>query len=177
MADSNDAPRDWGKAGPKVKNQDHVFIGFFSGRWSYLLLKRGGPVRGYPSAEHALLIERATPETRADAAKPHLTADIRTYYKIGRCIERVDWEQIRNRVLWRLLLEKFGMAPGADNEERKANREGLIDTAPAYLEDGNISHENWSGVCRCPSCKRELGQNIHGRYLMLLRDKLIKEAL
>lgn len=174
MTDGSDkAHRDWSKAGAKVPNQPGVFVGYFSGRWSFLLMNRGGPVHGQPSLEHALLIERATPETRADAARPHLVADIKSSYKTGRCVERPDWAQVRDQVLWELLCEKYGITVGTDNDERRANREGLMDTAPAYLEDGNVACDNVLGVCRCPKCKRELGQNMHGRLLMALRDRLL----
>lgn len=168
--------KDWSKAGPHIKNIPYVFIGFFHGRWGHLSMKQGGPVRGQPSLEHALLIERATPDTRHDAAKPHLTADIRYYYKTGRCVERQDWPNIRDQVLWSLLLEKYGMTPGTDSPERATNRELLLDTAPAYIEDGNVACENWSGVCRCPRCLREKGVNIHGRLLMSLRDSLLQRS-
>jgi len=123
--------------------------------------------------EHALLIEMASPETRDEACKPHLTTDIRRFYTNGRCVVRPDWEQVRDAVLWELLLEKYGVTPGTDNKERAESRMLLIDTHPAYLEDGNVSCDNWFGCCRCPNCKRELGINMHGRFLQKLRALLI----
>jgi len=166
--------KDWSKAGPKVPNQEGLFIGFFAGRWSFLLTKQGGPVNGQTSLEHALLVARCTPETADAAARLHKTSDIRYGFKTGRCAERADWAQIRDQLLWEMLLEKYGVAPDSDNDERRLNRLGLIETAPAYLEDGNVSCENWLGNCRCPKCERELGVNMHGRYLMAIRTKLIE---
>lgn len=91
--------------------------------------------------------------------------------KLGRrVLLRDDWEQIKENVMFDLLMQKFsyGTAP----------YQILKSTAPRPLKEGNTWHDNVWGDCTCPKCSGIRGRNILGNLLMRVRDMpLVEKAL
>ena len=77
---------------------------------------------------------------------------------------RPDWDSARFGVMWVILCNKF-----------RQHQDLLIKlkaTAPTYLIEGNMWHDNTWGVCFCDKCKvrHEGSSNWLGKLLMKARD-------
>lgn len=72
---------------------------------------------------------------------------------------RKDWEQVKDRIMKEILLEKF----------RNKSLEGkLLGTGTEILVEGNTWHDNYWGSCICARCG-DRGRNKLGKILMDLR--------
>ena len=79
--------------------------------------------------------------------------------RLGRKIDlRSDWEQIKIREMYLIVLEKFQQHPDL--------RQKLMDTGYAYLVEGNYWHDTFWGVCN------GAGWNHLGQILMRVREEL-----
>lgn len=84
--------------------------------------------------------------------------------RLGRqVILRVDWEQVKEAVMFDLLRQKF---------EDPTLCAKLKATGGQSLVEGNWWHDNYWGSCRCPEHKGRIGKNRLGFMLMQLRDLL-----
>jgi ribA/ribD-fused uncharacterized protein len=78
--------------------------------------------------------------------------------RLGRKLKlRPDWEQVRVDIMRDLLIQKFSQAPF---------RAQLVQTGKAYLEETNVWHDTFWGVCE------GVGENHLGWLLMEIRDGL-----
>jgi ribA/ribD-fused uncharacterized protein len=86
--------------------------------------------------------------------------------RTGRQIQiRPDWNDIRERVMWFLLMQKF--APGTELAQR------LLATGDQQLIEGNQWHDNYWGSCTCFRCSNFFpGLNRLGHLLMQVRAEL-----
>jgi ribA/ribD-fused uncharacterized protein len=75
---------------------------------------------------------------------------------------RPDWDQVKTDIMRNLLEQKFRQP------DLKAK---LLETGDEELVEGNKWHDNFFGICFCPKCGN-CGQNILGKLLMELREKL-----
>ncbi len=73
---------------------------------------------------------------------------------------RPNWEQIKERVMKDLLLQKFTLNPKA--------LETLLSTGDEMIAEGNNWHDNYWGSCTCPNCQGK-GRNRLGALLMEVR--------
>lgn len=83
----------------------------------------------------------------------------------GRNVQlRSDWEEIKNKVMYTALKEKFAIP-----ELRKK----LLATGEEILIEGNSWHDNYWGICTCAKCKaNRTGKNTLGKLLMKLREEI-----
>ena len=79
-----------------------------------------------------------------------------------------SWEQIKDKVMYDILRDKFSSDP---------NKANLLATGNRPLIEGNNWHDNYWGVCSCERCKRKYnhGRNQLGKTLMQIRDELRKK--
>ena len=88
----------------------------------------------------------------------------------GRNIElREDWEEVKDRVMYRILKNKF-----CQNKNLFIK---LMNTGDEELIEGNWWHDNYWGDCYCDKCKDIKGQNKLGTLLMNLRDNFKRVEL
>jgi len=81
---------------------------------------------------------------------------------------KANWNEIKVEVMRRLLKQKF--QAGTELGDR------LRATRNMKLEEGNLWHDNFWGVCYCSKCVgREDAQNMLGKLLMERREELRKE--
>lgn len=114
----------------------------------------------YPTVEHAF--QGAKCKHPEDKAKIAMLAIPALAKKAGRRVDmRVDWNEIKVRVMKELLTLKF-----ADPELRKA----LLKTGNAVLIEGNTWNDTFWGVCDGK------GENYLGRLLMEVRKDILKEV-
>lgn len=84
--------------------------------------------------------------------------------KLGRTITlRVDWEEIKNNIMWDALIMKF--------EQNLALRGLLLDTGNEQLQEGNWWGDNYWGI----DLKTGKGKNMLGELLMSVREVLREE--
>lgn len=86
--------------------------------------------------------------------------------RLGREIEmRPDWDDVRYRVMARLVMRKFLDHPDLADK--------LLATGDSLLVEGNTWHDNIWGDCRCgrPECQAT-GLNWLGLILMAVREAL-----
>jgi hypothetical protein len=138
----------------------------FTGQWFFLSNFSPYPVSyddiTYPTVEHAFQALKTLDQVRrrqvAGAATPGIAK------KMGRkLVLRDDWEQIKEKVMQRLLAIKF---------EDPALAELLLATGSADLVEGNNWHDQIWGSCRCPRHLYDPGRNLLGRFLADLRAQL-----
>lgn len=80
--------------------------------------------------------------------------------KFGRKIPlRSDWSEVRVPIMKELLRLKF-------NSDLFGHRQALLDTADAYLEEGNTHHDTFWGTCN------GVGENQLGKLLMEIREEI-----
>jgi ribA/ribD-fused uncharacterized protein len=88
--------------------------------------------------------------------------------RIGKRIELRDhWDEEKVPLMMSLVFEKF-----TQNLEL---RELLLMTEGIELVEENWWHDNFWGVCTCPSCSGH-GENMLGTILMKLREAFRKES-
>jgi ribA/ribD-fused uncharacterized protein len=76
-----------------------------------------------------------------------------------------DWENVKQRVMYDLVKQKFSTDP---------LKSKLMETGDAKLIEGNYWHDNYWGMCCCASsrCITALHQNNLGLILMRVRNEL-----
>lgn len=110
----------------------------------------------YPTAEHAYQAAKTDLPFFKRAIKEAPTPG--EAKKIGRKAPlRKDWEGIREKVMFEIILDKFSREP---------LRSLLWDTGLSYLEETNSWGDTFWGVCE------EVGKNRLGFLLMRVRDHL-----
>jgi ribA/ribD-fused uncharacterized protein len=120
---------------------------FYDGYW-YVTLEHAFQAAKNPSWEHQDEIRRVN--------KPGVAK------RIGRrCELRPDWEEVKDELMWHLLLSKF-----SDSNLAKK----LLEIRGVRLIEGNTWHDNYWGDCICgrEACK-EQGKNKLGTLLEDLR--------
>jgi len=129
---------------------------FLSNFWPCLLKFEG---LAYLSSEAAYQASKSSnPETK----EKFTSIDARLARNLGRQIGiRDDWEQDKLNVMYRILRAKFTQEP---------QRQILLGTGDAYLEETNYWHDTFWGVYN------GVGENHLGRLLMVIRDEL-KEGI
>lgn len=98
--------------------------------------------------------------------KNFIGLDPSTAKRKGRRVKlRNDWEEIKDQVMYEIVLNKF-----LQNEDLK---DKLLKTGEEELIEGNTWHDNHFGDCNCsrPKCKQK-GKNILGKILMRVREEL-----
>ena len=119
----------------------------------------------YPTAEHAFQAAKTTLLGTRQFFTTLATPDLAKYY--GRRLElRKDWEDVKDRVMYDILQNKFHHEP---------NKSNLLATGNAPLIEGNNWHDNYWGDCTCTRCKNKPGRNQLGKTLMRIRDELRKK--
>lgn len=136
----------------------------FDGKYEFLSNFYPCSVYSYASVEHAYQamktrdpIERATIKNAPSAAAAK---------RFGRSVanRRVDWEEIKERVMLECLRYKFA-------DPILATRLKL--TGNARLEEGNYWHDTYWGICPAGSGN---GKNRLGELLMQVRTELLSEG-
>lgn len=121
----------------------------------------------YPTVEHAFQAAKIAERKSRQFFTTLPTPDLAKYH--GRKVElRLDWEQIKDKVMYDILRDKFSRDP---------NKANLLATGNRPLIEGNNWHDNYWGVCSCERCKRKYnhGRNQLGKTLMQIRDELRKK--
>ena len=121
----------------------------------------------YPTVEHAFQAAKIAERKSRQFFTTLPTPDLAQYH--GRRVElRPDWEQIKDKVMYDILRDKFSRDP---------NKANLLATGNRPLIEGNNWHDNYWGVCSCERCKRNYnhGRNQLGKTLMQIRDELRKK--
>jgi len=75
---------------------------------------------------------------------------------------RPDWEEVKYQIMMDILTIKF---------KNPLLRSWLKNTRNAILEEGNLWHDKFWGVCNCAKCKGQ-GQNFLGKALMEVRSRI-----
>lgn len=145
-------------------------IDSFSGKYSFLsnfflcsIMYRG---QIWPSSEHLFQGFKAiNVEDRERIRLAYTPSEAKRY---GKTIEiRSDWEHIKERVMLQVVKMKFN--------QNQHLIDMLIETAPAYLIEGNRWHDNEWGNCFCESCKNKEGKNKLGIILMAIRRRYVND--
>ena len=88
--------------------------------------------------------------------------------KLGRKIPlRPDWEKEKDRIM-RVLIQATFMG----NHDLQSK---LLQTGDAELVEENTWHDNHFGNCICSKCADVPGENVLGKELMRIREKLRKK--
>jgi ribA/ribD-fused uncharacterized protein len=88
--------------------------------------------------------------------------------KLSKTIKvRHDWDQIKDKIMWYLLKQKFSKEP---------LRSWLINTGKEVLIEGNQWHDNYFGDCVCDKCTEIEGKNYLGKMIMKIRENLQYEG-
>lgn len=83
--------------------------------------------------------------------------------KLGRQVElRWDWELVKDQIMRELIYCKF--------TQHEDLRQKLLATGNAYLQEGNVWHDNYWGVCSCKDCIKKESFNTLGEILMDFRE-------
>lgn len=90
--------------------------------------------------------------------------------KLGRQVKlRNDWEKVKYQLMIDVCYAKFS--------QNKDLADVLLSTGEAELiEDTSGWHDNIWGDCRCTKCRNVKGQNLLGKALMEVRERLRKET-
>lgn len=117
----------------------------------------------YPTVEHAFQAAKLANKKSRQFFTTLPTPDLAKYH--GRRVElRPDWEQIKDKVMYDILKDKFSRDP---------NKANLLATGECELIEGNNWHDRYWGRCTCERCsKKEPGRNQLGKILMQVRDEL-----
>lgn len=137
---------------------------FFLSNFYYYNIKFEGDV--YSSVEHAYQAAKTeNREARRVISNFKKPGEAKRY---GRDLKLIrGWENIKVDIMESLLRKKF--------EYQKVLREKLVKTSLNYLEEGNMWHDNYWGVCHCnrAGCQTQKYQNVLGKLLMKLREEYI----
>ena len=106
-----------------------------------------------------------------DERKKFVNYDGATAKKMGRKLKvRDDWEEVKYDAMVTALYAKF-----SQNDTLKIL---LLSTDNAILlEDTTRWHDNTWGNCNCAKCKDIPGQNLLGKALMEVRDRIRAEQM
>lgn len=124
----------------------------------------------YPTVEHFYqamkTMDRLQRIAIADASSPAIAKKMgsKKGYKGFKIVLRVDWEDIKVKVMAYGLIQKF---------KDPVLRAMLIDTYPHHLVEGNYWHDNTWGACTCYKCRGIPKQNMLGLLLMRIREAII----
>ena len=77
---------------------------------------------------------------------------------------RSDWEQVKQDIMLKCIRLKF-----KQNHDLKQR---LLQTENFKLIEGNTSHDNFWGDCKCSKCQKIPGKNFLGQILMNVRKEL-----
>ena len=121
----------------------------------------------FPTNEHGFVYFKT--KNIKKRKKIRMAPDPSTVKSLGRNLKlREDWEEIKDKVMYNLVLQKFKQHPYLANQ--------LLRTRDAELVEGNTWHDNYWGVCSCMSCiggdKIIRGKNKLGKILMQVRAEL-----
>ena len=153
----------------------NIDVTSFRGDWAVFSNFYHSPVKldgvQYPTVENAFQAAKTlNPEER----KVFTTCRPDEAKRYGRKVKlREDWEQVKEAVMLRLLMQKF--KPGTENFEK------LLSTGDGRIVEGNTWHDNIWGDCQCQRCVNTPGKNRLGNLLMAIRDvstakKIIKQG-
>lgn len=81
-------------------------------------------------------------------------------------IDIEEWNKISEQAMYQVVKAKFS--------QNTRLRKLLLDTGFEYIEEGNMHHDNFWGVCRCngSKCLDTVAHNKLGKILMKVRDEL-----
>jgi ribA/ribD-fused uncharacterized protein len=117
----------------------------------------------YKTVEHAYQSYKSNDEGEREWIRN--APDARTAKIFSHKIKiRKDWESIKYKLMYELVLCKF-----KQNNNLKTE---LIKTDDEYIEEGNYWHDNIWGNCDCDGCKEIEGKNWLGKILMKIRDEI-----
>lgn len=142
----------------------------FRGKYGFLSNFYSGPVflEGvlFPTVEHAYVAAKTRdPGLRKEISRLPTPGQAKRF---GRTLElRSDWEQVRVRIMQRLVEQKF-LEPSL--MYRLSRIEGPI------VEE-NTWHDNFWGDCVCSACESKPGLNKLGQILTQIRDEENDEDL
>ena len=89
--------------------------------------------------------------------------------KMGRKIQlRPDWEEIKYPIMVEICYAKFTQNPALKYLLLNTGDEEIVENTTAW-------HDNIWGNCECPKCINIKGQNLLGKALMEVRERLVKE--
>ena len=89
--------------------------------------------------------------------------------KLGRKIKlRPDWEEIKYPLMVEVCYAKFSQNPALKHLLLNTGDEEIVENTTAW-------HDNIWGNCECPKCANIEGQNLLGKALMEVRERLVKE--
>lgn len=115
----------------------------------------------FPSSEHAYqALKTLDSAQRICFTDPDMSPG--QAKRAGRTVTlRADWEQVKKRAMFRVVLAKFIQNPDLAKL--------LEATGDMPLEEGNTWHDNYWGACGCTE-HAGYGLNYLGRILMMVRD-------
>lgn len=140
-------------------NRQHAFLSnFFMRPITYK-----GKV--WPSVEHAYQVRKSLLEEEQEsiraAAKPGKAKRLGGKKELHL---RPDWEDVKVEIMREFLWRKFTQHPDLGRR--------LLQTGEAILIEGNLWHDNIWGDCACEHCRDLEGQNLLGKLLMEVRERL-----
>jgi len=80
---------------------------------------------------------------------------------------RHDWAEIKNKIMWHLLKQKF---------EKEPCKSWLLETGNKQIIEQNLWHDNHFGDCVCDKCVDIEGKNYLGKMIMKIRENLQYEG-
>lgn len=115
----------------------------------------------YPTVEHAFQAQKTVhKEAQAKIAAAPTPEEAK---HMGRSVPlRIDWEDIKEKVMLDLLRLKFTKGSLLANY--------LDETGDATLIEGTTWHDRFWGVCNCEKCQGQ-GKNMLGTLLMRVREE------
>lgn len=120
----------------------------------------------YISVEHAYQSAKSIDEEwkKTCASDQYSSGEIK---KLSKSVKiRHDWSEIKNKIMWYLLKQKFSKDP---------IKSWLLETGNEEIVEGNSWHCNYWGNCTCDKCSDIKGRNLLGKMIMRIRDDLRKE--
>lgn len=116
-----------------------------------------------PTVEHAYQAAKTTNRLLAAAIRNAPTAG--QAKRAGNAVRlRSDWEAVRVPLMKSLRRAQF--------RSSAEMRQMLLATGDAVLVEGNDHHDNFWGVCSCPTCGAKASLNTLGELLMELRKEI-----
>lgn len=120
----------------------------------------------YPTVEHAYQASKILNTIRRkiflNCTTPAKAKQFGNTEKLRRSRElREDWEEVKLKVMYELVKEKFAVHPNL--------KTALLETGDTYLEETNWWGDTFWGVCN------GVGQNELGKILMRVRQELKNE--
>lgn len=120
----------------------------------------------FPTVEHAYQSAKFTDIAHIvaiqKASTPGVAKSLARKYPL-----REDWDTIKTGIMEDLLRQKF-----KSGSVLAAN---LVATGEQELEEGNLWHDMYWGVCHCYKHKGN-GKNVLGKLLMQIRNELIADV-